>query len=182
MSSKTIIIVEGKSDTRRLKEYDKSIITFETSGLGLDKNKLDKLKELNKEYNLICFTDQDYPGETIRKLISNNIPNIKHAFLSTKTTNKKGKIGVESATDIEIKEALSHLYTKSENVCDYDINLLIELGIYNNKSKRIEFCNKLNISYGNNKKVLNQLNNFGITKSKILEVIKEIEEWCQTLS
>jgi 5S rRNA maturation endonuclease (ribonuclease M5) len=40
---KTIIIVEGKSDTNRLKSFYKDIQTFETSGLGLDPKKIDYL-------------------------------------------------------------------------------------------------------------------------------------------
>ncbi len=68
---KTIVIVEGKSDTRRLKEIFPDIITFQTSGMGLDDQKIAELKRLEADgVELICFTDPDYPGEKIRQTLS----------------------------------------------------------------------------------------------------------------
>ena len=114
---KTIIIVEGKSDTNRLKEFDKSIQTFETSGLGLDEKKINYLKKINNDYNFIVFTDPDGPGEIIRARLIKELKNLKHAYLPNDKalSSKKGKIGVEHAKTNDIKLALENLYEPNKH-------------------------------------------------------------------
>ncbi len=172
----TIIVVEGKSDTRRLKEVLGNVVTFETSGLGLDEEKIQKLKRLNEEHDLIVFTDPDGPGEIIRTRLIENIEGLSHAYLpNEKALSKKlDKIGIEHATAEDIKNALNNLYTFEHSDIKYTIEDLVDLGIYNSKEKRMAFCNELNIAYGNNKKVVKQLNNFGISPQKINEAMQKI--------
>ena len=169
---KKIIVVEGKSDTRRLKEFYPNIITFETSGLGFDENKIAKLKQLSKDNEIIVFTDPDRPGEKIRQIVKQNIPNAKHAYLpNIKAVSKnKKKVGIEHASKKDIDNALENLYQHQEIKEEYTLEDLIHFGIYNNKNKRVEFCDDLNIAFGNNKKVIKQLNYFAIPREKIKRI------------
>lgn len=173
-----IIVVEGKSDTRRLKEVYPNIVTFETSGLGLDAEKIEDLKRLSQDFELIIFTDPDGPGEVIRQRIIENVDNIKHAYIKNDKAISKDrkKVGIEHASDEEIKFALSNVYTYVDGPNIYDMDFLINMGIYNNKLKRKELCDYLHIAYGNNKKVLKQLNQFNIDVSRIKDFIKEYND------
>lgn len=173
-----IIVVEGKSDTRRLNEVYPGIVTFETSGLGIDADKIDKLKKLAIDHEIIVFTDPDGPGEIIRQRIIDNIDNIKHAYIKNdKAVSKnKKKVGIEHASDEEIKLALENIYMYVEGPKLYDMDVLIEFGIYNNKHKRNELCDYLHIAYGNNKKVLKQLNHFAISIDKIKQFNEEYND------
>lgn len=177
MKKGKIVIVEGKSDTNRLKLLDPSIITFETSGLGLDEDKIQELKRLNNDYELIVFTDPDGPGERIRKKINDAIPGVSNAFLPSKKALSKDnlKVGVEHANINDIKEALANVYTYSSNNQHYEISDLINWNIYANKQKRMQFCELINISFGNNQKIIKQLNGFNIDISTIEKALKEME-------
>lgn len=172
----TIIVVEGKSDTNRLKQIDPNIITFETSGLGLDNGHLTNLKKLANNNKIVVFTDPDGPGEIIRSRISEEIPSVFHAYLKNEkaiSKNKK-KIGIEHGSTEDILHALQNVYQQNNEVMNYEISDLIDMGIYSNRELRMEFCNELNIAYGNNKKVLKQLNGFNIQPEKIREVLIKI--------
>ncbi len=171
-----IIVVEGKSDTRRLFETLGNVVTFETSGLGLDDIKINKLKKLNEEHDLIVFTDPDGPGEIIRKRLIKEIDGLYHAYLpNDKALSKKlGKIGIEHASKEDIEMALANLYVRGDNKYNYTIEDLVEMGIYSNKVLRTKFCNELNIAYGNNKKVVKQLNYFDISPEKISKALSKI--------
>ena len=174
---KTIIIVEGKSDTRRLKEVYSDIITFETSGLGLDEKKIKKLQEFSLDTKLIVFTDPDGPGEKIRARLTKEIDNLFHAYLPNEKALSKNqkKIGVEHASSEDIREALENLYSQSKQKMTYIVGDLIDWNIYSSKNRRIMFCDKLHIAYGNNRKVVDQLNIFGIKYEQIKEVLEEID-------
>ncbi|MGL4589198.1 MAG: ribonuclease M5 [Mycoplasmatales bacterium] len=169
---KTIIIVEGKSDTRRLKQIFPNVLTFETSGLGLDDKKILQLQQYKElDYEMIVFTDPDSAGETIRRKISENVEGVKHAFLNCKQTKGKGKsIGIEHASTEDIKLALARLYTDNYQQI-YELADLVEYGIYRNAKLRQFICNQLQIGYGNNKKFLKQLNTFEIEREKLEEII-----------
>ncbi len=57
---------------------------------------------------MIVLTDPDFPGEKIRKTISEHVPGCKHAFIDKKKAiahNGKG-LGVEHASVEVIQEAL----------------------------------------------------------------------------
>lgn len=178
---KELIIVEGKSDTRRLKEINSQIQTFETSGLGLDDEKLNQLQKFKENgYQLICFTDPDYPGEKIRKKINDTIPGVLNAYVPREQSiSKRGKVGIESATTESILNALANIYEFSTDNLEtpvYDMSFLLDNHLYGDRSKRLEFCTLLNIAYGNNQKILKQLNNFSIPKTDVEKVLRQMEQ------
>lgn len=175
---KKVIIVEGKSDTRRLKEIYPEVITFETSGLGLDNDKIDQLKKLESAgVELICFTDPDYPGERIRQQLTNELSSLKHAFVPRDISiAKNGKIGIESATEEGIINALDKLLVHTKSDVVYTLEDLMQMGIVGNRNRREKFCDILGIANGNNKKVLKQMNTFGLAISEVNTALKELNE------
>ncbi len=160
-----ILVVEGKSDYNVIRKINKDVEIFITGGLGLDDKKIKELKIISKKHNkkIVVLTDPDVPGEIIRNKINKNIDNVYHLYANKKLANKNKNIGIENMNIKDIKKIFSNkLYKDSSLKKDYDISDLIKIGIYNDKKKRMEFCNKHAISYGNNKKVLRQINNYGI--------------------
>lgn len=178
MKKQKIIVVEGKSDTNLLKSINPNIITFETSGLGLTDEKLDELKKLSKDYEIVIFTDPDGPGERIRKKINENISNCQNIFIPSRLAKdeKLNKVGVEHAKKEIVLQALANVQIIKDQKEKYSIKDLMDWNIYASKQKRLVFCEKINISYGNNQKIIKQLNNFGIEIEKIQKVLAEMEQ------
>ncbi len=58
-----------------------TVDTFETNGSAINQTDLAQLKQLQAKRGLIVFTDPDFNGERIRKIITQAIPDAKHAFL-----------------------------------------------------------------------------------------------------
>ncbi|TKV15556.1 ribonuclease M5, partial [Citrobacter sp. TBCS-11] len=92
------IVVEGRDDTANLKHYF-DCDTYETGGSSIDDRDLERLKVLEEKRGIIVFTDPDFQGERIRKIIMKAIPQAGHAFLNRDEAKPKGKgsLGVEHA-------------------------------------------------------------------------------------
>ena len=89
--------------------------TFETNGSALDEAGLAQLKQLQKTRGLIVFTDPDFNGERLRKMISQAIPGVKHAFIRRDQgvpSQAHGSLGVEHASPAAIQAALAQVYTE----------------------------------------------------------------------
>ncbi|WP_419259819.1 ribonuclease M5 [Borreliella afzelii] len=164
---KEIIVVEGKDDLKRIKEsFDCTVI--ETKGFALKPETIKLLKKALKYKGIIILTDSDKSGNIIRQKIikylgENN--KIKHAYLNTKDTE------VESVNKTEIIKILKKVGTLSK---DNQKNLLtlsdlLELGIIgeNSKKNRQKIQKQLCLGHGNNKKLLERLNYFKITKIEL---------------
>ncbi len=160
-----ILVVEGKGDYNLIKKINKDVEIFITEGLGLDDKKIQELKNVSKIHNkkIVVLTDPDVPGEIIRNKIDENIDNVYHLYANKGLANNNKNIGIENMSIEDVKKIFSNkLYKKQNDNKKYTISDLINIGIYNDKKKRMDFCNKHAISYGNNKKVLRQINNYGI--------------------
>lgn len=162
-----IFVVEGKNDTNKLKRIFPNILTFETNGLGIDQKKIKDLKNIQTKYKkkILIITDPDIPGEIIRNRIAKELSEVNHLYLNKNKSKTSKKVGLEHVTDdylIELLKTANIKTQKEKNNNPYVIEDLIRIGIYANKKKREEFCLKNNIAYGNNKKVLKQINNYGI--------------------
>ena len=118
---KEVIVVEGKDDTKQILKAVNAD-TYETNGSALSAADIDRLKKLQESRGLSVFTDPDFNGERIRKMISNAIPGVKHAFIRRDQgiPEFKGSLGVEHATPEVIRSALEKLYTQG-TVADAEI-------------------------------------------------------------
>lgn len=169
MKLKEIIVVEGKDDTTAIKRAVDAD-TIETNGSAINKETIEKIRLAQKTRGAIIFTDPDFPGEKIRKIISENVPGCKHAFLTKEAAiSKSGKgLGVEHADPKIIKEALkdaqlmSEAYT--EEITKEDLIIAGLIGGDGAKERRIKLGRLLKIGYTNGKQLHKRLMMFQISK------------------
>jgi ribonuclease M5 len=104
---KEVVIVEGKTDTQKLKKiFD--VQTFETNGSDINSNKIELLRIINEKTGIILFLDPDVTGKKIRSQILERIPTAKNAYLSTDSR------GVAEHKEIEIIEAFKNFFTQDK--------------------------------------------------------------------
>lgn len=176
---KEVIVVEGRDDTRRLKEVFDEVETFETGGSALNNEKLAQIKVLQENRGVIVFTDPDFPGQKIRNAIIEAVPETKHAYLDKADARpRSGKgLGVEHANEAVIRAALEGAITpaekKVEHITQTFLTRLDLIGHANSKQKRELLANKLGIGYVNGKQLRNRLNMFGITEAQVFQAMNE---------
>ena len=71
-----VIVVEGKDDTANLRRFYE-VDTYETRGSAIDQDDLERIATLQELRGVIVFTDPDYNGERIRKIIMQEVPQAK---------------------------------------------------------------------------------------------------------
>ena len=176
---KEIIVVEGRDDTRRLKEVYPEIETLETNGSAINEDVISRIKELQKKRGVIIFTDPDFPGNKIRQRIMQEVPLCKHAHLPKREAiakNDKG-VGVEHASAESIKRALQDVITpKTEVTEEIETEFLFDLGLigHPNSAKILEKLGELlGIVYVNGKQLQKRLMMFGVTKQQVVNALAE---------
>ncbi|MBM7650313.1 ribonuclease M5 [Bacillus ectoiniformans] len=179
MKIKEIIVVEGKDDTvtvKRAVEAD----TLETNGSAISPATIERIKLAQQKRGVIVFTDPDYPGERIRKIISDHVPNCKHAFLPKhQALHKRGKgVGVEHASIESIREALKEAQLMeteaAEQISKED---LVDAGLIGGskaKERRESLGEKLKIGYTNGKQLHKRLLMFQITREQFRDALIEV--------
>ena len=175
---KEVIVVEGKDDIAAVKAaIDAEVIA--TGGFGYKKELIETLQSISNRRGIIILTDPDYAGEQIRRDLCKKIKNCKHAFLPQGKALKKGDIGVENATKIDIIEAINKARPeKVDKVEEFTKEELIEIGLAGGKDsseKRDKLGDILGIGYANSKQFLNRLNNFGITREEFNKALEKLE-------
>lgn len=178
---KEVIVVEGKDDTKQIaKAVDAD--TYETNGSAISNDDLQHLQKLEKTRGLIVFTDPDFNGERIRKIISRNIPGVKHAFIRRDQgvpSEAHGSLGVEHASPTVIKQALATVYTEEEKTApefsmrDLQSNQL--MGGAKSRYRRERLGQILGIGYGNAKQLLHRLNVFRISREQFTKAVHQID-------
>lgn len=171
-----VIVVEGKDDTANLKRYYE-VDTYETRGSAINQDDLERIGKLQELRGVIVFTDPDYNGERIRKIIMQEIPQAKHAFLNRgeavpKSKTKGRSLGVEHASFEDLEKALSGLVGSYEDENFFDITKfdLMRLGLLmgKNSRKRREYLGEaLRIGYCNGKQLLKRLELFGVSLAEV---------------
>ena len=179
-----VLVVEGKDDTANLRRfYD--VDTYETRGSAINDDDLERIEKLNDLRGVIVFTDPDYNGERIRKIIMNAIPNVKHAFLNRdeaapKSKSKGRSLGVEHASFEDLQKALSGVLGNFDDDNQFDITradlMCMGLLMGNDSRRRREYLGeKLRIGYSNGKQLLKRLELFGITLAEVEEAMERYE-------
>ena len=171
-----VIVVEGKDDTANLKRYYE-VDTYETRGSAINQDDLERIAKLQELRGVIVFTDPDYNGERIRKIIMQEIPQAKHAFLNRgeavpKSKTKGRSLGVEHASFEDLEKALTGLVGSYEDENFFDITKfdLMRLGLLMGKDsrKRREYLGEaLRIGYCNGKQLLKRLELFGVSLAEV---------------
>jgi ribonuclease M5 len=179
MKIKELIVVEGKSDTAAVKNAVDAD-TLETNGSAVDKPLIEKVRLAQKKRGVIIFTDPDYPGERIRKILSRNVPGCKHAFVTRKeaVAQHAGSLGVEHATPATIREALSkvqHDFGDDREIISWNDLIIAGLvGGQKARERREQLGNLLKIGYANGKQLHKRLMMFQITKEEFSAALRRI--------
>lgn len=178
---KEVIVVEGKSDTLKIQQAVDAD-TIETQGLALMEETLELIEHAQETRGVIVFTDPDYPGETIRKWITQRVPDVKHAFIipDEGAPKFKGTLGIEHASNETIRKALEGLYSISaDQEPTVSSQFLREMGLSGGKKAkemRIRLGEKLRIGYTNGKQLQKRLTMFGISEEMVRQALQEMKE------
>lgn len=173
-----IIVVEGIHDEAKIKEVYPDAFVITTNGREISEDTLNMLEKYSKDNEIVLFLDPDYPGERIRTLITDRIPNCKHAFIRKKDgiSKNKRKVGIEHAEKDVIKEALDNIYITNNDLCNIKLNDLYNLNLVgSDDSKKIRdyVSQRLNIGSPNAKTFLKRVNSFNISLEEIKGYIDE---------
>lgn len=180
---KEIIVVEGRDDTQRIK-WAVDADTIETNGSAINEETLMLIKHAQEKRGVIVFTDPDFPGEQIRKIISREVPGVKHAFLSQDESRPKykGSLGIEHASKESIVNALNHVYEESNPGSETSSNItkafLIKhklIGTDEAAIRRKYLGDALRIGYTNGKQLLKRLQAFNISQEEVLKVMNDMD-------
>jgi ribonuclease M5 len=185
MKIKEIIVVEGKSDTAVIKRAVNAD-TIETNGSEISVDTIKKIKLAQQIRGVIIFTDPDFPGEKIRKIISQEVSGCKHAFLPKHKAiarNDKG-VGVEHANIHDIRDALSNIHEEDEGfVEEISWQDLVDAGLIGGPTARIRrerLGNLLNIGYNNGKQLFKRLKVFRVSKEEFIKAYELVLQEEQT--
>lgn len=178
---KEVIVVEGKKDTEKIKLAVEAS-TIETQGLALEEETLELIEHAQATHGVIVFTDPDYPGETIRKKITQRIPGVKHAFIRTEegAPSHKGTLGIEHASIETIQKALDGLYEISTTIePTVSKQFLRSVGLMagkDSKQLRIHLGEELRIGYTNSKQLQKRLTLFNISEDVVIQTLEKIKK------
>lgn len=179
MKIKEIIVVEGKDDTtaiRRAVDAD----TLETNGSAINAETIERIRNAHEKRGVIVFTDPDYPGEKIRKTISEQIAGCKHAFIPKELARpKSGRgIGVEHASPEVIREALKGAQVMDteavEEISQEDLIVAGLIGGPGAKERRERLGRLLRIGYTNGKQLHKRLMMFQVKRQDFADALAEI--------
>lgn len=177
---KEVIVVEGKDDTKQINKAVNAD-TIETRGSAVPTETLELIEQLAATRGIIIFTDPDFSGEKIRKIVSEVVPEAKHAFLPKSEgvpTRTTGSLGVEHASVEAIQTALSNLYTEvddaPEQISQSDLMKAGLVGGPSSKYRREALGEILKIGYVNAKQLQKRLRMFGISKHQFEDAVAQI--------
>ncbi|MGO2603007.1 MAG: ribonuclease M5 [Alkalibacterium gilvum] len=180
---KEIIVVEGKDDTKRIQRAVKAD-TIETRGSAINDEILERIALAQETRGVIVFTDPDGPGEKIRKIISKNIPGVKHAFITRDQgrhrKSVKASLGIEHASFDDIKEALDKVVEERMDAKEtVSRAFLIREGLIGTdkaRGLREALGEELRIGYTNGKQLKKRLTMFGFTEPDVKAALDRIRK------
>lgn len=174
-----VIIVEGRDDTRRLKEA-LTCETIETNGSAINERTMQEIEVALNTRGAIVLTDPDFPGHKIRTAILKRFPHVKEAFISRHKAKGRRGIGVEHASIEDIRSALENVMVNhelsEETISTEDMQLWRLSGQEDSKARREYLTARLNIGYANAKQLKNKLNRYRIAKEEINSILSELEK------
>lgn len=176
-----VVVVEGRDDTKRLKQFFPGIETIETNGSEVSEQTLSEIQKLSKTREIIIFTDPDYNGERIRRLVSQAAPSAKQAFITRREgepTRRGNSLGVEHASKEALVRALSDLHEIQPIKSDITKEKYNDLGLAVSPEARLlreKVGIKLGIGYGNSKQFFKRLKMFGITYEELKRAVKDVK-------
>ncbi len=174
-----VIVVEGKDDTTAIHRAVQAE-TIETGGSAISRDVIERIRLAQARRGVIIFTDPDFAGERIRKMISQKVPGCKHAFIDVAAATYKDDIGVENASDEDIRHALQQVWTESppdKGEIEWDDLLAAGLIVHPQAATRRRLLGKeLRIGYCNGKQLFKRCNMFAISKDEFQKALVAMEQ------
>lgn len=179
-----VIIVEGRDDTARLIEtFGSEIKIIETGGSALNKATRLRIKQAAEQFGIIIFTDPDFQGLRLRRIISEAIPEAKQAHLSPEDS-RSGKfgasLGVEHATPEAIRAAIAAVadLTLTDAVERIPLADLVRLQLIGHPaaaSRRAKVAQHFHLGHLNGKQLQKQLALYQVTLDKLTKFLNEAD-------
>ena len=176
-----MIVVEGKDDTTAVKRAVNAD-TIETGGSAIGEDVLVRIELAQARRGVIVLTDPDAPGERIRKIVSERVPDCKHAFLTKDEARGRRGIGVEHASDEAIRRALERVRgpeADTDEPAEIEWNDLLAAGLIVHASsagRRERMGEILGIGYANGKQFYKRCLMFRITKAEFQAALEQLEQ------
>lgn len=169
MKIKEIIVVEGLHDKDAI---DRSVTAdcLISGGSAVSESFLKQVERAQRERGVIIFTDPDYPGERIRKIVANRVPGCKHAFLPKEEALVNGDVGIENASPESIRRALESVRTEWAGAEEeFEWSEIIAAGLVgqpDSAERRDQLGRILRIGHANAKTFWKRLNMLGVTRTE----------------
>lgn len=180
------VVVEGRDDEAAvLRAVDAAVIS--THGWGLPDGNVERIRAAYERTGIIILTDPDFAGENIRRRLSEQFPDAKHAYLARPEASKRQgervvDIGVENAAPEAIQAALlaarAQVQTglSAETVTQADLIALGLAGGSGSTQLREALGKELGIGSCNAKAFARRLAAFGISREEFLAAWRRISQ------
>ncbi len=180
------VVVEGRDDEAAvLRAVDAAVIS--THGWGLPDGNVERIHAAYERTGIIILTDPDFAGENIRRRLSEQFPDAKHAYLARPEASKRQgervvDIGVENAAPEAIQAALlaarAQVQTglSAETVTQADLIALGLAGGSGSTQLREALGKELGIGSCNAKAFARRLAAFGISREEFLAAWRRISQ------
>ncbi|MBK0348628.1 ribonuclease M5 [Aerococcaceae bacterium zg-ZJ1578] len=180
---KEVIVVEGRDDTKRLIEtFGTQVKTIETNGSAVSRNVQKQILAASEQFGIIIFTDPDYQGERIRRIVTELVPQAKQAYLTQQEafSGKAHKsLGIEHATPQTIVHALESVMTPvNEEIAMIELSDLIRLQLIGHPQaakRRTWLSEQLRIGHLNGKQLQKKLSLYHISLEQVETILSELE-------
>ena len=180
------VVVEGRDDEAAvLRAVDAAVIS--THGWGLPEGNVERIRAAYERTGIIILTDPDFAGENIRRRLSEQFPDAKHAYLARPEASKRQgervvDIGVENAAPEAIQAALLSARAQvqtgpsAEMVTQADLIALGLAGGSGSTQLREALGKELGIGSCNAKAFARRLAAFGIRREEFLAAWRRISQ------
>lgn len=178
-SIREVIVVEGKKDTAAVRRAV-SADTIETGGSAVGPAVINTVRRAQQVRGVIVFTDPDAAGERIRRILSREVPGIKHAFVPQERARGAHGIGVEHADPDVIRAALAKARNSEEGpfVRGVTWERYLESGLCggaDSRERRLALSRALGVGYANGQQFYKRLHLLRITQEEFEAALKRVE-------
>lgn len=172
MSKPVLFVVEGKNDSKRLREIDPNIEVFVTGGMHFSKKEVSYLKACVSKYEIVFLLDPDGAGEKIRRRLMEEIPSAGNIYAPIHLAKEGNKIGIEHIKISDLKEILNYNVKYRVSRGTWTLKKLYEHGLAGTKEakkRRQELADLEQIPYANAKTFVKILNRYDIKENKVFK-------------
>ena len=177
---KELIVVEGEKDAQVVRRAVPYADVITTGGWHLSERLIKELQQAQRRRGVIVLTDPDHAGRQIRQKLMEKVPGCKHAYLSRKQAEKKGKTGVEYSSPATVSTVLAALQTRGSSHREFTMEDLYThnlAGAADASCRRRQLGELLSVGYANGKNFLWRLNALGVTRKEFNQAVGRLGDY-----